>query len=64
MSPETSGRTIVVGYDGLPASCAAVEHAIDRATPNGRLVLVHALQVPADLIGPTYYNTSAASARC
>ena len=56
MTPETTNRTIVVGYDGSPAARAAVEHAIDRAGPAGRLVLVHAYQVPADYIGAPYYN--------
>ena len=35
MTPETTSRTIVVGYDGSPAALAAVEHAIDRAGPDG-----------------------------
>ena len=56
MTPETTTRTIVVGYDGSPAAHAAVEHAIDRAGPSGRLILVHAYQVPADYIGATYYS--------
>ena len=56
MTPEISSRTIVVGYDGSPSAHAAVEHAIDRAGPAGRLVLVHAYQVPADYIGAPYYN--------
>lgn len=56
MSPETTSRTIVVGYDGSPAARAAVEQAIDRAGPDGRLILVHAYQVPADFIGASYYN--------
>ena len=56
MTPETTSRTIVVGYDGSPSARAAVEHAIDRAGPAGRLVLVHAYQVPADYIGAPYYS--------
>ena len=56
MTPEISSRTIVVGYDGSPSAHAAVEHAIDRAGPAGRLVLVHAYQVPADYVGATYYS--------
>ena len=56
MTPETTSRTIVVGYDGSPSARAAVEHAIDRAGPAGRLILVHAYQVPADYIGASYYS--------
>jgi nucleotide-binding universal stress UspA family protein len=56
MTTETTGRTIVVGYDGSPAARAAVELGIDRATPDGRLVLVHTYNVPADYIGASYYN--------
>jgi nucleotide-binding universal stress UspA family protein len=39
---ERPNPRIVVGYDGSPAALAAVEYAIDRALPDGRLVLVHA----------------------
>jgi nucleotide-binding universal stress UspA family protein len=56
MTSSITGRTIVVGYDGSPAARAAVEHALDRATPGGRLVLVHAYQVPADFIDAAYYD--------
>ncbi len=56
MPTESTGRTIVVGYDGSPAARAAVEHGIDRAAPDGRLVLVHTYDVPADFIGAPYYN--------
>jgi nucleotide-binding universal stress UspA family protein len=55
MTPETSDTTIVVGYDGSPAAHAAVEHAIDRAGPDGRLVIVSAWQVPIDYSGAMYY---------
>src|SRR4051794_7255109 len=51
-----TSQTIVAGYDGSPASLAAVEHAVDLAAPDGHLVLVHAYQVPADFIGASYYN--------
>jgi nucleotide-binding universal stress UspA family protein len=56
MTPETHQRTIVVGYDGSAAARAAVEHAIDRTTPDGRLVLVHAYEVAADHVGASYSN--------
>jgi len=56
MTPETNSRTIVVGYDGSPAALAAVDHAIDRAGPDGRLVVVHAHLTPTDHVGAPYYN--------
>jgi nucleotide-binding universal stress UspA family protein len=55
MTPETTGRTIVAGYDGSTAALAAVEYAIDRAGPDGRLILVHAYHVPVDYAGASYY---------
>jgi nucleotide-binding universal stress UspA family protein len=55
MTPENITRTIVVGYDGSPAALTAVEHAIDRAGPDGRLVLVHAYTVPVDYVAASYY---------
>ncbi len=55
MTLETNGRTIVVGYDGSPAALAAVETAIDRACPQGHLVIVHAYLTPTDFVGASYY---------
>ena len=55
MSYETPSPTIVVGYDGSPAARAAVERAIDRVAPDGRLVLVSAWQVPIDYSGASYF---------
>jgi nucleotide-binding universal stress UspA family protein len=62
MTPETISRTIVVGFDGSPSAHAAVEHAIDRVGPDGRLVVVHAYQVPNDHVGASYYNEMLADA--
>jgi nucleotide-binding universal stress UspA family protein len=42
MTIEANRRTIVVGYDGSPAALTAVETSIDRAGPDGHLVIVHA----------------------
>ena len=56
MTPEANSRTIVVGYDGSPAALAAVETSIDRAGPDGHLVIVHAYQMPADYTGASYYT--------
>jgi len=56
MTSQSEGRTIVVGYDGSPTARAAVEHAIERALPDGRVILVHGYQVAADFVGASYYN--------
>ena len=56
MTAETNGRTIVVGYDGSPAALTAVETSIDRAGPDGHLVIVHAFQTPIDYTGASYYT--------
>ena len=56
MTPQTNSRTIVVGYDGSPAALAAVETSIDRAGPDGHLVIVHAYQTPTDYTGASYYT--------
>ena len=56
MTPETTNRTIVTGYDGSSAARSAVEYAIDRAGADGRVVLVHAYGVPADYVGASYYT--------
>jgi nucleotide-binding universal stress UspA family protein len=56
MTPETYNPTIVVGYDGSAAARAAVEYAIDRAIPDGRIIVVSAWQVPVDFSGALYYS--------
>jgi nucleotide-binding universal stress UspA family protein len=63
MTSQSTGRTVVVGYDGSSASRAAVEHAIDRALPDGRIVLVHGYQVASDFVGASYYNAMLDDAR-
>lgn len=53
MSSET--RCIVVGYDGSPASHAALARAAERAGEDGRIYIVHAYALPADYLGfPNY----------
>lgn len=54
--PTHENATIVVGFDGSPASRAAVEHAVGRVPAGGRLVVVSAYEVPADHIGTPYYQ--------
>lgn len=56
---DTPGRgerpTIVVGYDGSKTARAAVAYARRRAGAAGRLVVVHAYALPAELLGfPNY----------
>jgi nucleotide-binding universal stress UspA family protein len=57
MTTETRGRRIVVGYDGSPASRAALACAAERAGEEGRIYIVNAYSVPADYLGvPNYQN--------
>jgi nucleotide-binding universal stress UspA family protein len=49
-------RVVVVGYDGSPASRAAVLEAIRRVGADGCLYVVHAYRVPADYWGTGYYQ--------
>ena len=48
--------TIVVGYDGSPASRAAVGVAARRAGPGGRVIVVHAYDLPPDFLGSPDYG--------
>jgi nucleotide-binding universal stress UspA family protein len=56
VTAETNIPTFVVGYDGSAAARAAVKHAIDRAIPDGRLILVSAWHVPVDFSGALNYS--------
>lgn len=49
MSDHSS--TTVVGYDGSPASRAALAEGISRAGSDGHLVIVHAYEAPHDFVG-------------
>ena len=42
-----SDRRVVVGYDGSPASRAALDCAAGRAAPHGVVVAVHCYDAPA-----------------
>lgn len=42
-----SDRRVVVGYDGSPASRAALECAAGRVAPHGVVVVVHCYDAPA-----------------
>jgi nucleotide-binding universal stress UspA family protein len=43
---STARRCVVAGFDGSPASRAAVSLAVERARPDGRVVVVHAFEAP------------------
>jgi nucleotide-binding universal stress UspA family protein len=49
-------HVVVVGYDGSPASRAAVVEAVRRVGADGCLYVVHAYRVPADYWGTGYYQ--------
>ena len=51
-----SPRCIVAGFDGSPASRAAVSHAVERARPDGRVVVVHAYTPPGGTYGGPNYQ--------
>lgn len=48
-------RTFITGYDGSPASRAALSHALDRAGPDGTVIVVHAAALPVEALGAGYY---------
>jgi nucleotide-binding universal stress UspA family protein len=53
---STSASCIVAGFDGSPASRAAVSHAVQRAQPDGRVVVVHAYTPPSGTYGGPNYQ--------
>jgi nucleotide-binding universal stress UspA family protein len=56
-TPNPSRRCIVAGFDGSPASRAAVSLAVQRAQPDGRVVVVHAFAQPDSWYGGPNYQT-------
>jgi nucleotide-binding universal stress UspA family protein len=56
MTSDSASRRIVVGYDGSPASRAALTCAAARAGEDGRIYVVHAYSVPADYVGAPHYQ--------
>ena len=52
----TSRRCIVAGFDGSSASRAALSLAVERARPDGRVVVVHAFTQPAGAYGGPDYQ--------
>jgi nucleotide-binding universal stress UspA family protein len=55
--PNPTRRCIVAGFDGSPASRAAVSLAVRRAQPDGRVVVVHAFAHPDTWYGGPNYQT-------
>jgi nucleotide-binding universal stress UspA family protein len=47
---------VVVGYDGSPASCAALARAVERVGATGHLFVVHGYPRPDDHLGSPYYQ--------
>ena len=56
MADDRRRPTIVVGYDGSQASRAAVEIAAQRAGSGGRVIVVHAYDLPPDFLGTPNYG--------
>jgi nucleotide-binding universal stress UspA family protein len=55
MTVDSPSPRIVVGYDGSPASRAAVARAAHRAGGHGQVYIVHAYSLPMDWYGiPDY----------
>jgi nucleotide-binding universal stress UspA family protein len=50
-----SAPTVVVGYDGSPASHAAVAHALDAVGLAGTLIVVHTYNPPVEIVGAGAY---------
>ena len=51
MTTDTPSSRIVVGYDGSPASRAAIARAARRAGEHGQVYIVHAYSLPMDWYG-------------
>ena len=54
MGRAISGRRVVVGYDGSPASSAALERAVDAAGDDGVVFVVYAYQRPRGWFGAAH----------
>ena len=56
-TPNPPRPCIVAGFDGSPASRAAVSLAVQRAQPDGRVVVVHAYTPPDNRYGAPGYQS-------
>jgi nucleotide-binding universal stress UspA family protein len=55
--PDTPHPMVIAGYDGSPASLAAVERGVKRVGSTGHLVVVVAHHVAPDHVGASYYQS-------
>jgi nucleotide-binding universal stress UspA family protein len=56
MTSDSRSRRVVVGYDGSPASRAALERAAHRAGDDGLVYVVHASALPGNWLGHPNYQ--------
>lgn len=63
MSSPERAPTIVVGYDGSIASRAALVFAARQAGTSGRVFVVHAYELPPDMLGSPNYGQILAERR-
>jgi nucleotide-binding universal stress UspA family protein len=57
VGPKARPPTIVVGYDGSESARAALNLALRRARPDGRVFVVHAYDLPPDFLGDPNYDS-------
>jgi len=58
MSRSAASSRFVVGYDGSPASLAAVREAARRAGAAGHVIIVHAYEPPSEALGWPLYDAA------
>jgi nucleotide-binding universal stress UspA family protein len=56
MTLDNRSRRIVVGYDGSPASRAALARAAEHAGDDSQIYVVHAYTLPHDWVGTPDYQ--------
>jgi len=58
MPQDAAPSRFVVGYDGSPASLAAVREAAQRAGAAGHVTIVHAYEPPSEALGWPLYDAA------
>ena len=58
MPRSAASSRFVVGYDGSPASLAAVREAARRAGAAGHVIIVHAYEPPSEALGWPLYGAA------